>query len=70
MAETNPTVEVLEEILDRERTARGFYEDLCDRVKGTEFERFLPELEDMAEEEREHEEMVEALLEKYRDPTG
>lgn len=62
----SPTVEVLEEMLDRERTAYGFYKELCERVKGTEFERFLDELEDMREEEREHAEEVEALLEKYR----
>ncbi len=61
------TVEVLEQMLGRELTAKTFYEDLCERVKGTEFERFLPELTDMAEEEAEHVEQVEALLKKYRD---
>ncbi|MDX1612548.1 MAG: hypothetical protein R3185_09265 [Candidatus Thermoplasmatota archaeon] len=66
MSEKSPTVEVLEEILEREEAAHGFYVDLVERVKGTEFERFLPELEDMVEEEREHAEDVRALLEKYR----
>ncbi len=60
------TVEVLEEMLAREVAAETFYKDLCERVKGTEFERFLPELQDMAEEEEEHAEEVRELLEKYR----
>lgn len=62
---TDPTVEVLEEILAREEAAHSFYEDLCERVEGTEFERFLPELTEMAEEEAEHAEEARALLEKY-----
>lgn len=62
---SNGTVEVLEEMLARELAAKSFYEDLCERVEGTEFERFLPELTDMAEEEAEHAEEVRHLLEKY-----
>lgn len=63
----NGTQEVLEEILARELAAKTFYEDLCERVRGTPFERFLPELEDMAEEEAEHVEEVRDLLAKYGD---
>ncbi len=61
------TVEVLEEMLAREVAAKTFYEDLCEQVQGTQFERFLPELKDMAEEEAEHAEEVRELLSKYRD---
>lgn len=64
------TREVLEEILAREEAAHAFYEDLCERVKGTEFERFLPELTDMAEEEGEHAEEARQLLEKYGGETS
>lgn len=62
---SNGTEEVLEEMLARELAAKTFYEDLCDQVEGTEFERFLPALEDMAEEEAEHAEEVQRLLDKY-----
>lgn len=61
------TAEVLEEILARELAAKTFYEDLCEEVEGTQFERFLPELRDMAEEEAEHVEEVRELLAKYGD---
>lgn len=67
MSDTDATAEVLEEILARELAAKTFYEDLCDEVQGTQFERFLPELEDMAEEEAEHVEEVRDLLAKYGD---
>lgn len=63
----NGTQEVLEEILARELAAKTFYEDLCEQVQGTPFERFLPELKDMAEEEAEHVEEVRDLLAKYGD---
>lgn len=64
---TSGTQEVLEEILARELAAKTFYEDLCEKVRGTPFERFLPELKDMAEEEAEHVEEVRELLTKYGD---
>ncbi|PSG97852.1 hypothetical protein BRD56_03110 [Thermoplasmatales archaeon SW_10_69_26] len=67
MSEAQTTGEVLEEILARELAAKTFYEDLCEEVQGTEFERFLPELEHMAEEEAEHVEEVRELLAKYGD---
>jgi rubrerythrin len=61
------TQQVLEEILARELAAKTFYEDLCEEVEGTRFERFLPELEEMAEEEAEHVDEVRGLLAKYGD---
>jgi rubrerythrin len=65
VSDTDATTEVLEEILSRELAAKTFYEDLCEEVQGTRFERFLPELEHMAEEEAEHVEEVRELLDKY-----
>lgn len=67
MSDHDTTTEVLEEILAREMAAKTFYEDLCEEVQGTRFERFLPELRDMAEEEAEHAEEVRELLAKYGD---
>jgi rubrerythrin len=57
--------EVLREMLARELAAKLFYEEMCQRVVGTEFERFLPQLTAMAQEEAEHAERVRELLARY-----
>lgn len=64
-SEDSGTVEVLREMLARELAAKSFYEELVERVKGTEFERFRPQLQSMVDEEAEHAEEVRGLLEKY-----
>lgn len=56
---------VLLEMLELERAAAAFYAELLERVKVTpELSAHVDAIADMAEEEAEHAELVEALLER------
>ena len=59
------TREVLDEVLARELAAKVFYDELCVRVVGTEFERFLPQLTEMAAEEAGHADQVRSLIARF-----
>lgn len=62
---TEEAEQVLREMLQLERAAAAFYADLLERVEATpELRRWADSIRDMAEEEAEHAEMVEELLER------